>query len=550
MSGPKGRIRYFVEVTSGFSDLLCAPRPRNPEELIRTGLENREEHFLDLARRVIFSNPANPYRQMFHIAGCEYGDLAAAVSRDGLEAALAALHRNGVYLAHDEFKLKMPIVRSNQTIAADKDSFRNPLTSGGITGWSGGSRSAGTKSQINAEAYVYREAYDKLMIEEFGLAGRRLVLVKPMLPAIDGMANFVRAARLGCTLDRWYSPIGRSADSTHYRLATYSLVALARLHGVRLPFPTDLPVNDFSPVARWIAQRRREGIACTVMAYASPATRVAAAAAEQGLSIEGAEFLVGGETLTDGKRDAIESTGARVFPRYSITEFGAIGHSCRQMTSGDCVHVFTDSVAVIAHRRSAPFSDAPLDSLLFTSLQLHSPNVLINVEMDDAGVPGRAGCDCSFTRLGFTTVVRDINSFGKITGHGVTLAGTEVLRILEQTLPARFGGFATDYQLVESDGADQARFILHVARRVKLSSIAEVKHFFLHQLRDCYGGQIASRLWRDADAFEVVHQDPILTGRGKILSLHLLGPGARAVSTHESQVVSNHESQRVSNHDS
>jgi hypothetical protein len=535
VSGQKSRIRYFADVTRGFNELLRAPRPRNPADLIRAGIENRAGNFLELARRVIFSNPANPYHQLFRIAGCEYGDLAAAVNRDGLEAALAALHRNGVYLAHDEFKLKTPILRSNQTIAAHENSFRNPLTKGGIRGSSGGSRSTGTELQISAQAYVYREAYDQLMISEFGLGRRRLVLLKPILPAIDGMANLVRAARLGSTVDRWYSPVARSADSTHYRVATYALVTLARLHGVRLPFPTDLPVNDFSPVARWIEKRRREGIASTVIGYASPATRVAAAAAEHGLTIEGTEFLVGGETLTDGKRHLIESTGARVFPRYSISEFGAIGLSCRQMTSGDSVHVFTDSVAVIAHRRPGPFSDEPLSSLLFTSLQLHAPYVLINAEMDDAGEPGKAGCDCSFAKLGFTTVVRDINSFGKITGHGVTLAGTDVLRILEHTLPSRFGGFATDYQLVERDGAGQARFMLHVSRRVPLSSLADVQSFFLQELRECYGGQIASRLWRDADAFEVVHRDPIPTGRGKILPLHLLGAGHTAVATHESR---------------
>jgi hypothetical protein len=527
------RAKYFASVTSGFRDLLRAPRPGNTAELIRASLENRASNFLDLARRVIFANPANPYHQMFRLAGCEYGDLEAAVNRDGLETALAAVHRNGVYLAHDEFKLKMPIVRSGQTIAADERSFRNPLTTGGITGWSGGSRSAGTQSQISARAYAYREAYDQLMVEEFGLTSRRLILLKPILPAIDGMANFTRAARLGCTLDRWYSPIARSADSTHYRLATYSLVAMARLYGVRLPFPTDLAANDFSPVARWIAGRRREGMASTVIGYASPATRVAAAALEHGLSIEGTEFIVGGETLTDGKRSVIESAGARVFPRYSISEFGAIGHSCRQITRGDCVHLFTDSIAMIEHRRPAPFSGAPLNSLLFTNLQLHAPNVLINVEMDDAGVSGKAECDCRFTQLGFTTVLRDISSFGKLTGHGVTLVGTEVLQLLELTLPARFGGSPTDYQLVERDGAGQARFLLHVGRRVPLDSTSEVKHFFLHELRQCHGGQIASRLWRDAEAFEVVHQDPIPTGRGKILSLHLLGSGRPDETRHE-----------------
>ncbi len=520
-----GRIRYFASAARGFRELLRAPLPEDGAEWIREGLKNRAANFLELARRVIFPNPANPYCQMFRMAGCQYGDLEAAVNRDGLESALASLHRNGVYLTHDEFKGKTAVVRSGRSIAAGENSFRNPLATGGMTKWSGGSRSAGSPSQISARAYAHRAAYDRLMIDEFGLRARHLVLLKPILPAVDGMANLTRAGRLGCALDRWYSPMARSADSRSYRLATCALVAMARWYGVRLPFPIHLPPNDFSPVARWIDQRRREGVATTVIGYASPATRVAAAAAEHGLSIEGAEFIVGGETLSDGKRRVMESTGARVFPRYSISEFGAVGHGCRQITSGDCVHVFTDSVAAIAHRRTAPFSDAALDSLLFTSLQLHSPHVLINVEMDDAGVLGEASCDCVFSRIGLTTVVRDIYSFGKITGHGVTLAGTDVVRLLELTLPARFGGSATDYQLVEREGSDQTRFVLHVGRRVPLRSTGDVRQFFLHELRSCHGGQIASRLWRDAEAFEVVHADPMVTGRGKILSLHLLGSG-------------------------
>lgn len=527
------RIAYFAGVAAGFRDMLRAPRLQKPVGLIRAGLEHRDENFLELTRRVVFSNPANPYFHMFRLAGCGHDDLAAVVRREGLETALASLHRSGVYLAHDEFKLKRPIVRSNQTIAADEASFRNPLSTGGFTGWSGGSRSEGTRVHASTAARVHREAYDRLMIDEFDLTRRHHVLLKPILPAVDGIANFARAARLGCTLDRWFSPVARSADSLHYRLATYSLVALARMYGVRLPFPSDLPPNDFSPVARWIAERRRQGIRSIVTSYASPAVRVAAAAADLGLSLEGTLFLVGGETLTDAKRSVIESAGAQVFTRYSISELGAIGHACREMTTGDRVHLFSDSIAVIPHRRPAPFSAAPLDSLLFTSLQLHAPYVLINVEMDDGGVLSQEpSCGCRYARLGFTTVVRDISSFGKLTGHGVTLVGTDILRILEHALPAQFGGSATDYQLVEHDGADQARLTLRVSRRVPLASVRKVQDRFLHELRACHGGQIASRLWRDAGALEVVHEDPIHTGTGKILSLHVLGSGASSGAVH------------------
>jgi hypothetical protein len=521
----QGRLDYLAEVSAGLRDMLRAPRLGNPTEVIRSGIENREKNFLDLVRRVIFSNPENPFHRMFQIAGCAFDDLSHSVARDGLDSTLAALHRGGVWLSHDEFKLKKPIVRSNQTIPADETSFRNPLEAGGIAGSSGGSRSKGTKFRVSTAARVYREAYDRLAIDEFGLAQRRYALLKPILPAVDGMANMVRAVRLGCRVDAWFSPVAPTADSAHYRYATYALVGMARMYGTRLPWPVHLPRNDFSPVARWISSRQAEGLKTVLSSYASPAVRVAAAAAELRLSLDGALFLVGGETLTTAKRAVIESAGAQVFTRYSISEFGAIGHACRHMTTGDSVHLFSDTVAAIGYRREAPFSNAALDSLLFTSLHLHAPHVLINVEMDDSGVLEPApDCGCVYAKSGFTTVIRDISSFGKLTGHGVTLVGTDILRIIEHALPARFGGSATDYQLLEYDGADQAKLALRVSRRINLTSVGEVKDCFLSELRGQFGGQLASRLWRDANAIEVIHQDPVPTARGKILPLHLLGP--------------------------
>jgi hypothetical protein len=47
------------------------------------------------------------------------------VRRDGLEDALRALYRAGVYLTVDEFKGRRPIVRGGQTIPARLDALRN-----------------------------------------------------------------------------------------------------------------------------------------------------------------------------------------------------------------------------------------------------------------------------------------------------------------------------------------------------------------------------------------------------------------------------------------
>ncbi len=264
-----------------------------------------------------------------------------------------------------------------------------------------------------------------------------------------------------------------------------------------------------------------------MICHTSPAVRVTAAAAEKGLDLRGTLFMVGGETLTDAKRRVIEATGAEVFPRYPITETGTIGIACRQLRTGNSVHLFHDSVAAIGYRRTAPLSGVEVNSLLFTTLLPSAGLVLINLEMDDAGVLAPATCDCTFSRAGFTTQIRDIFSYGKLTGHSVTLAGADVLAILEHVLPARFGGGPLDYQLLEEDAPDQARVLLRVSRRVPLPSLEAVRECFLGELRRLESGTTVLRIWRNAAAVEVVHQDPLVTRTGKVLPLHLLGTGSR-----------------------
>jgi len=252
---------------------------------------------------------------------------------------------------------------------------------------------------------------------------------------------------------------------------------------------------------------------------------VSAAAQERGYDIAGTLFLSGGEALTDAKRAVIEASGAEIHSKYGISEVGRIGDGCRQMTSGNCVHLFEDSIAVITHRRQAPLSELEVNSLLFTNLLPFAPHVLINAELDDGGVVEPANCDCVFSRAGFRRQIRDIASFGKLTGQGMTLFGTDILRILEAVLPQRFGGNPTDYQLVEQEGKLQTGLTLRVSPRVRLSSTRPVQDCFLEELRRYKGGALASRLWRDTEALEVVQAEPFVTSTGRVLALHLLGSG-------------------------
>jgi len=522
------KYSYYLQLAAGLGELLRNPVEPDPAGFIQENVRRRESAFLDTVRRGIFERPGCAYHRMFELAGCGYQDLADEVRKHGLESALATIHREGIYLTHDEFKCKAPIVRAGRHIPSDETSFTNPLVTGGVQTSSGGSRSKGTATRTGRARWIHNEAYTALTISEFGLADRDQIHVRPILPAGDGVFNCLMYTRLGCRVDRWYSPVGQTADSAHYRAATNCMVAVSRLRGHKFPFPTYLPPNDFSTVARRIAERKRQGVACMVGSYVSPAARVAAAANELGLDISGTLFFVSGEPLSDPKRRVIESAGGRVFSRYWIAEVGPIGFGCSRMTSGNCVHLFLDSIAAITYRRRAPITDVEVDSLLFTNLLPSAAYLFINAEMDDSGVVEPARCDCEFSRAGLTLEVRDIYSYGKLTGQGMTLLGTDIVRILEEALPSRFGGQAGDYQLVEAEGALQTQLTLRVSKGVALGSREDVRNFFLGELRKYQGGATASRIWGSSAALDVVHEEPLPTATGKVLSLHLLAGGSEA----------------------
>ncbi|MGD0015347.1 MAG: hypothetical protein ABSD56_13155 [Bryobacteraceae bacterium] len=516
---------YYSRMALGIYKFLRTKPHPDPEAVIRRQLENREAIFLDTTRRVIFANPHNPYHEMFRLAGCTFEDLAQAVARDGLEATLAVLHRQGVYLTHDEFKGKTPIVRSGRHIATGTASFRNPLVAGLMESRSSGTRSKGTRTPQSTKAELYREALEQLRDREFGLEGRAHIEVKPVLPSIIGLRSCLQAHRRGYKVERWFAVGGGLRDSAHYRGLTRGLVWFGNLLGAKAPYPSYLPPNNFAPVAEWIARRRAEGAACVLTCYSSLAVRIAAAAMDQGLDIRDTLFIVGGEALTDAKRSVIEKAGVEVYPRYGMSEISVVGHACRQMKTGNCVHLFHGSHAVISHLRRAPLTDTEVSALLFTTLLPFAPHVLINAEMGDSGIIEPARCDCLFSRLGFTKQVRDISSFGKLTGQGMTLVGTDIVRLLEEVLPARLGGAAGDYQLVEHEGGAQTQLTLRISPHAGISCPEKAKECFLKEIRRFYGGTLAARIWSHAEGIDVVIAEPLSTLAGKVLPLHLLGSG-------------------------
>ncbi|MGO9231685.1 MAG: hypothetical protein ACLQKA_21040 [Bryobacteraceae bacterium] len=519
---------YYLRMTLGMRELLRQPVMADPIAALRFQMEHREEHFLDLARQIVFSNPHHPYYEMFRIAGCTAQDLVAEVGRSGLEPALEKLVAAGVYLTHDEFKGKVPLIRGGREIPYAPHALLNPLVRGRMMNSSSGSRSSGTMTPANTKLQSYQEAYFRLAWREFGLDGRTSVQMLPILPSLYGIGYNIWHIRSGLQPAKWFAQRGSGRGAARYRTLTDLIVLSARLMGAPLPLPDYLPENDFSPVARWIAQRNREGTRCVMFSFVSSAVRVAAAARDENLDIAGTTFLVGGEALTDAKRAGMEAAGCEAHSKYNISEVGGVGIACRHMRTGNSVHVHRDAVAVVSRRRRAPLSDVEVNSLLFTNLLPFAAWFLINAEMDDAGILEPVDCDCEYSRAGMNQRIRDMYSYGKLTGQGITLLGGDIAHILESALPKRFGGGPGDYQLVEYDGARQSQVELRISPRVSAVPPAEVRDFLLQEIRGCYGGTIASRVWTHSGGLGAVVAEPFATQTGKVLPLHLLGSKVEA----------------------
>ena len=512
-------VKYYSRMAWGYARWKRAGLYADPERVVAESLAQREERFLGLMERAVFANPRSPYHSLFAWAGCTHADLAEMVRRDGLETALGRLLQAGVYLTHDEFKGKTPVVRGSKECLVDTGDLSNPTVDGLLGTSSSGSRSRGTTTMRSIEYQKYREAQHRVLVRDFELERRQVLFLGPILPGDGGLRHVFANGLRGKPVAVWYAQGG---DMAAYRWMTAAILTEFQLLGVPVQRPKYLPQNDYGPAARWIAARKREGVAVAVFGGVSQGVRVALAAREAALDIAGTMFRLGGEALTDAKLESIREAGCEAWARYTISELGPVGSSCPEMV-GNCVHICKDSVAVISRRRTAPLTEVEVDSLLFTSLLPEAATVVVNVEMDDAGEIGPARCGCHLRRMGFDTQIDRLYSYGKLTGHGTTLLGGQLLEMLERRLPSHFGAAPGDFQLVEREGAGQTEIELRVSPRVHGADAAAVKQYFLEEMRKLWTGSLTVRMWKHSEAVEVVIGEPYVTAGRKVHLLHLLG---------------------------
>ena len=528
----------YVAMGEAMSRLYHMPSEPNYRAIIERYMQNRGSNFLAIAKGVL-ANSRHPYSQLFDIAGCTFADLEAGVKRNGLDATLNALLKEGVYLTLDEFRCNTEIVRGGRHIPATMKDWDASAGARVMEVQSSGSSSGKSlHTQWGLEHVKFGQLSGQLSMDEFGKPDGLTVVLLPILPTAS-IFLCMGGARMGYNVERWFAldSSGRNLHNSYYKAITAALVVRLRLAGAKVPFPSYLEQGDFTPVAEFIARRKREGVHSKITGLVSSITRVAAAAIDLNIDIRGTTAMVVGESLTDFKRELIESAGMEVFSSYATSEFGGIGGPCRQMKMRNCVHVSMPSIALVSRRIDDAWCDEPVESLHITNLLSFAPRTLINVEIGDTGVLEPATCDCEYSKLGYSLQVRDMAAISKLRGQGSSLRSPEIVKLLEEGLARRFGGRPGDYQLGEVEGRAQTEMVLRISPRAGVKSPEEVLQYFLDECRRTWGGWNTILQWTASNGVRVEVVEPVLAASGKFRAIRLLGTHQPAMASPEPKPV-------------
>jgi hypothetical protein len=502
---------------------LCLRRPVGLAEaraVLRRRLSNRSADFLLTVRRAVYEQPESPYLALLRQAGCELGDLAALVGHEGVEGALRALYRQGVYLTSAELKGRQPVMRGSVRLEASPARLRNPCLGGPTPLAFGRAGHAGAGGPtylgmfqdlaVNARLYLNALGAERWTHAIWGSLGD------------TSLFNLLRYAGAGQPVARWLSMVDSSApqltphDFWSPRLARWVSLAVGR----PLPAPEYVPFGAAAELARWLAELVQRGETPHLHTLTSLAVELCQRASAAGLSLAGARLTVSGEPLTVARQAAIERSGAWAVGSYASGEAGRISDGCLAPDSPDDSHLYQDHHALVQLGPDEAGPELPSRALLLSSIRPTAPLILLNVSTGDQAEVGQRRCGCPLEALGWTTHLGTIRSFEKLTVVGTNFLDLDAIRLLEEELPSRFGGGPTDYQLVEQETDDtaQVRLRLLVHPRVGPLDQQAVSTTFLDGLARLNARAIEK--WRQTEVIQVERRAPLATARGKVQHLY------------------------------
>ncbi|HVS66871.1 MAG TPA: hypothetical protein VMT85_25570 [Thermoanaerobaculia bacterium] len=485
-------------------------------EVVRRRLASRDQSFLDVARREILGRPAGVYARLLMAGGWSWHDLELAVRRRGLEETLCALREDGVFVRADELRGRIPLERRGERFEVDLAALRPAgAARPDLAVRSSGSRGRAAEGAI-ALAAVRDQAFDlTAALAADGGTWRAGVWMVP------GSVVLVRATDLhlatGQPVQLFLQVDPLEAGLHHrYRWSLRLLRWAALAAGRPLPAFRHASVDDPAPVLRWVREVLDGGERPLLWTQPSAAIELARAAVDAGADLSGLRLSLGGEASTAARMNTIRRSGAEAFPHYASMETGLIGIGCRRPRHSDHLHLLDDLHATVPDPESG--------ELLFTSLRPDCRFFLLNASLGDLAELDSDPCGCILEELGWRRKVHTVRSRSRVTAGGMTFPHTTIARALETILPSRFGGVATDYQLVENSGPDGApRLRLLVDPRVGPIEPEELERAFLEAIGEGDGlDRVMSLHWRSGGWVGVERRPPLRTGTGKRHPVHRL----------------------------
>jgi hypothetical protein len=304
------------------------------------------------------------------------------------------------------------------------------------------------------------------------------------------------------------------------------------MSGAPMPLPVHVPLDDVTVIGRWLEKVRRAGGIPHVKTYGSSGVCLARWAAETGTDLCGVQLSVSGEPITAARMALIRDSGAEAVPRWGSRECGPIGYGCLRPDRPDDLHLLDDLHAFIQIASEGAGPGLQPGLLLVSSLRPTAPIVLLNVSLGDRATVDERACGCPLATFGWRTHVSAIRSYEKLTAAGMSFLDSDILRVLEEVLPARFGGAPMDYQLVDEDAADgQPRLRLLVHPRVPAFDPAVMTGAFLAEIGGGSGVErIMGLVWRDARVLAIERRPPEISASGKVLPIHRRRVGGAAAA--------------------
>jgi hypothetical protein len=148
---------------------------------------------------------------------------------------------------------------------------------------------------------------------------------------------------------------------------------------------------------------------------------------------------------------------------------------------------------------------------------------MLNVEIGDQGVLSERDCGCPLGQLGFNLHLHTIRSFEKLTSDGMNFLGSELMALIEDVLPAKFGGSPTDYQLVEFEENGLTKVGLVISPRIAAVDETVAIQTTLDTLSRFGGGQrMMAGYWQQGKTLQILRREPYTTHAAKIPHLYSL----------------------------